>query len=93
MPFATTALKGSRRAAVQQSTGHRDSSGGYLTGTGKARKAVIKAALAGKGREQVTGWHARWMAFPQGRYTTRCLTARARPAALCATDAGRRTCS
>lgn len=52
----------------------------YLTDTGKRKTEIIQNALAGRNREKVTGWRPRWMAFPQGQYTIRRLTAR-RPAA------------
>lgn len=47
----------------------------YLTDTGKAKKQIIRNALAGHGREKVEGWCPRWMAFPQGQYTKRRRTA------------------
>jgi ParB family chromosome partitioning protein len=52
----------------------KDAADSYLTGTGKAKKEVIKKALAGDGRKKVTGWLPRWMAFPATSYTKRKLT-------------------
>ena len=43
----------------------------YLTDTGKAKKQIIRNALAGHGREKVEGWCPRWMSFPQGQYAIR----------------------
>lgn len=53
----------------------------YLTDTGVKKKALIRKALAGDGREKVTGWQPRWMAFPAAGYTGRPLTSRRKPAA------------
>lgn len=53
----------------------------YLTDTGKAKKQIIRNALAGHGRERVEGWCPRWMTFPQGQYTKRRRTAHKPPAA------------
>jgi ParB family chromosome partitioning protein len=52
-----------------------------LTATGTRKKEVIQNALTGKGRPKVEGWQPRWMAFPQGQYTKRRLTQRAKPGA------------
>jgi ParB family chromosome partitioning protein len=43
----------------------------YLTATGTAKKDIMRKALTGDGRSKVTGWLPRYMAFPQGAYTTR----------------------
>ena len=53
----------------------------YLTGTGTAKKDIMRKALAGDGRSKVTGWLPRYMAFPQGGYTERPLRANRPPAA------------
>ena len=53
----------------------------YLTATGGKKKEVIQNALTGKGRPKVEGWKPRWMAFPQGQYTKRRLTQRAKSGA------------
>ena len=45
----------------------------YLTATGTAKKDIVRKALTGDGRSKVTGWLPRYMAFPQGAYTTRPL--------------------
>lgn len=56
----------------------KDTAASYLTGTGKAKKEIIKKALAGDGRKKVDGWLPRWMAFPATNYTKRKLTKVAR---------------
>lgn len=56
----------------------KDAAASYLTGTGKAKKDIIKKALAGDGRKKVDGWLPRWMAFPSTGYTKRKLTKVAR---------------
>lgn len=53
----------------------------YLTDTGPKKKEIIRAALTGKDRKKVENWQPRWLAFPQGRYTDRQLTARSPAAA------------
>lgn len=52
----------------------KDAAASYLTGTGKAKKVIIRKALAGDGRKKVDGWLPRWMAFPATSYTKRKLT-------------------
>lgn len=56
----------------------KDAASSYLTGTGKAKKEIIKKALKGDGRKKVDGWLPRWMAFPAASYTKRKLTKVAR---------------
>jgi len=53
----------------------------HLTATGAKKKQIIRMALDGKGRIRKEGWKPRWMAFPQGQYTTRALTARGKSGA------------
>lgn len=48
----------------------------YLTDTGRKKKDIICKALAGEGRQKVSDWQPIWMAFPQGSYTERPMTAR-----------------
>ena len=55
--------------------------GTYLTDTGTRKKAIIRKALAGDGRNKVEGWLPRYLRFPQGQYTERALVARQRAAA------------
>jgi ParB family chromosome partitioning protein len=50
----------------------------YLTDAGTKKKAIIAKALAGDGRSKVEGWTPRYMAFPQGGYTSRSMTAASR---------------
>lgn len=52
----------------------KDAAATYLTGTGKAKKEIIKKALAGDGRKKVDWWLPRWMAFPAKTYTKRPTT-------------------
>lgn len=56
----------------------KDAAASYLTGTGKAKKEIIRKALTGDGRKKVDGWLPRWMAFPATSYTKRKLTKVAR---------------
>jgi len=49
----------------------KDAAASYITGTGKAKKEIIRKALAGDGRKKVDGWLPRWMAFPATGYTKR----------------------
>lgn len=53
----------------------------YLTATGTAKKDIMRKALTGDGRNKVTGWLPRYMAFPQGGYTERPLRSDRPPAA------------
>ena len=53
----------------------------YTTDTGKAKKHVIKSALAGINRAKVTGWLPKWLRFPAEAYTKRALKAGGRTAA------------
>jgi len=55
--------------------------GTHLTATGARKKEIIRNALAGKNRPKKEGWKPRWMAFPQGQYTKRPLTARGKAGA------------
>jgi ParB family chromosome partitioning protein len=52
----------------------KDAAASYLTGTGKAKKEIIKKALSGDGRKKVDGWLPRWFAFPATGYTKRKMT-------------------
>ena len=53
----------------------------YTASTGRAKRGIIAKALAGNGREQVTGWQPKWTRFPAAAYTTRRRTSRgSRPA-------------
>lgn len=52
----------------------KDAAASYLTGTGKAKKEIIKKALKGDGRKKVDGWLPRWFIFPATGYTKRKLT-------------------
>ena len=53
----------------------------YLTDTAKAKRTIIAKSLKGECRQKVENWRPRGMAFPQGRYTERPLTARTAAAA------------
>lgn len=58
-----------------------DAARSYTTDTGRAKKQIIRNALTGTNRQKVNGWLPKWLAFPQGGYTERPLTARTPPAA------------
>lgn len=58
-----------------------DAARSYTTDTGKAKKHVIKSALAGINRAKVTGWLPKWLRFPAEAYTKRALKAGGRTAA------------
>lgn len=58
-----------------------DSAKTYLTATGTKKKEIIRMQLDGKWRKQKAGWLPKWLAFPQGQYTKRPLTARERATA------------
>lgn len=53
----------------------------YLTEPGTKKKAIIRKALGGDGRTRKEGCTPRYLAFPRGQYTKRCLLAVAASAA------------
>jgi ParB family chromosome partitioning protein len=68
-------------SAMLEEVAGKQTADSYLTATGAKKKEVIQNALAGKGRPKKEAWQPRWMAFPQGQYTKRPLTQRAKSGA------------